>query len=81
MAGEGRKAPPSSPRPEPVPDPVVEAAFARVRDGKPMKPRDLVTRLAKRGKQAEYDVLLAEGVLQAREVKVDVRTPRQRATR
>ena len=78
LVGEGRRARAVVLDASPVPDRVAEAAFARVRDRKPMKPRDLVTKLGKRAKLAQYDALVAAGVLQAREVKVAGLFPRRR---
>jgi hypothetical protein len=78
LAGEGRKARAVVIDASPVPDWIAEAAFARVRDRRPMKPRDLVTKLGKGAKVAQYDALVASGVLQAREVKVAGLFPRRR---
>ena len=43
--------------PPPVPDPALEAAFARVRDRKPAKAQNLVARLGKHGQKNLYRVL------------------------
>ena len=54
----------------PVPDPALEAAFARVRDRKPAKAQNIVTRLGKHGQKNLYSALAAEGSVRARDKKL-----------
>jgi hypothetical protein len=53
-----------------VADAVTEAAFARVRGGRPLRPASMVTRLGKGARKAQYDALVASGVVSRRREKV-----------
>jgi hypothetical protein len=70
LEGEGRKARVVVVSRAPVPDPAVEAAFARVRDRKPAKAQNLVTRLGKHAQKNLYRELAEERVVRPRDVKL-----------
>jgi hypothetical protein len=70
LEGDGRKARVVVVDRAPVADPALEAAFARVRDRKPAKAQNLVTRLGKHGQKNLYSALAAEGAVRARDEKL-----------
>jgi hypothetical protein len=70
LEGEGRKARVVVTDPAPRSDPLLEQGLARLRDRKPAKAQSVVTRLAKKARQAAYDALTATGKVRAREEQV-----------
>jgi hypothetical protein len=70
LDGEGRKARVAVADPSPVPEPALEAAFARVRDRRPAKAQGVVTRLGKNAQKHLYQDLAEHGAVRSRDAKV-----------
>lgn len=70
LDGEGRKARVVVISHAPVGDPVLEQAFARVRNRGRQPPQSAVTRLGKHGRKQVYAALVAKGQMRARPTKV-----------
>ena len=69
LDGEGRKARVVVSSHAPVGDPVLEAAFARVRNRGRQSPQSAVTKLGKQGRKRVYAALVAKGQMRARPAK------------
>ncbi len=70
LEGEGRKARVVVANPAPVSDPLLEQGLARLRGRKPAKAQSVVTRLARKARQAAYDALTAAGRVRPHEEHV-----------
>jgi len=70
LEGEGRKARVTVADPSPVPDPALEAAFARVRDRRPARAQSIVTRLGKNAQQHLYQELAEHEAVRPRDAKL-----------
>jgi hypothetical protein len=70
LEGEGKKARVVVADPSTRSDPEVEAGLARLRDRKPGKAQNVVTRLGKKARAAAYDALTASGRVRPREEEV-----------
>jgi hypothetical protein len=69
LDGQGRKARVVVANPAPVDNPVVEQAFARVRNKGRLTPQNSVAKMGKQGKQRVYEALVASGRLRRRPAK------------
>jgi hypothetical protein len=66
LEGQGRKARVVVADPEPVDDPVIGQAFARVRNKGRLTPQNSVSKLGSQSKKVLYDALVASGTLRRR---------------
>ena len=69
LEGQGRKARVVVADPAPVDNPVVERAFARVRNKGRLTPQNSVSKLGSQSKKVLYDALVASGTLRRRPAK------------
>jgi hypothetical protein len=70
LEGQGRKGRVVVVNPAPAPDPMLEQAFARVRNRGRQTPQNTVTRLGKQGRKHVYASLVAKGRMRVRPAKV-----------
>lgn len=69
LVGEGRKAKVEITDPAPLADPLLEESFARIRERRAAKPKDVVTRLGKKTRSSVPEALVNTGALRRREAK------------